>query len=920
MFAFCSIAHAQVPAKVDSTRIISLSFEEESIKDVLDRIEDLTPYTFYYIEEWLGDALFSGSYTDAPISVILKAVLKQTQLNYYIYSENTIVLLRNSIIYDELPEGFFGESPLDRSGERVQVNAVLVDPDYFNEHEGESIEQIETIRIGKEDRGSISSRFRLSGYVRNKKTGEAIPNLSLLVTNRKTGVVTDDNGFYQIELPSGLNILETRALGMEKARKNLILFNDGELDFDLNEKVEQLEEVIVAADAEKNVEEAITGSTQIDSEKSKNIPLVLGERDILKIATTLPGISSAGEGAAGYNVRGGTTDQNLILLDDGTIYNSSHFFGIFQALNPYATKDVIIYKGNIPAEYGGRLSSVFDIRTKESNVEKFEGEASIGPVTNNVVLEIPLTKGKSSLLIGGRSSYSDWILRSLKDERLSNSTASFYDLIAKYNANIDKNNDLKATAYYSKDAFSITSDSIYKYSNRMFTANWNHRFDDRNTVNFNLVNSEYRFNIGYDGAGNTNFDLGFKINETDLKMKFNYLHSDAHKVTYGLEAKLYNSNPGSIAPKGTESSIQSLRIAKEKGFESALFLSDSYTISDAFLVDIGLRYSFYAALGKASERYYETGVPKNESTVTETREFGNNQVIKTYSGPEIRASARYFLAPELSVKASFNNTLQYIHTLSNTTTVSPIDTWKLADANIKPARANQYSLGLYKNLDANTYELSVEGYYKTSRDILDFKVGAQLLLNETIETETLQGEGRAYGVEFLVRKNRGALNGWLGYTYSRTEIRFDGDFSEERINNGEFFPSNYDKPHDFSLVANYKLTRRFGFSANFIYQTGRPVTYPVGRYTYNNTEYVYYSNRNEFRIPDYYRLDIGFNVEGNHKIKKFAHSFWTLSIYNVLGRNNPYSVYFVTENGQLKAYRSSIFAVPIPSITYNFKF
>ncbi|MGB5555321.1 MAG: TonB-dependent receptor, partial [Flavobacteriaceae bacterium] len=817
-------------------------------------------------------------------------------------------------------DGFFEESPTDRPSEDVQVNAILVNPNYFNESEDVNTTKIETVRIGKEDKANTKNRFRLTGYVRNAKTGEAIPNLSLVVKNRNMGVVTDDEGYYSIELPSGLNILETRSMGMERAQKNVILFSDGTLDISLNENIEQLEEVVVAADAARNVEEAITGSTQIDSEESKNIPLVLGERDILKIATTLPGVSTAGEGAAGYNVRGGNTDQNLILLDDGVIYNPSHFFGIFQALNPYATKDVTIYKGNIPAQYGGRLSSVFDIRTKDSNVEKFAGEASIGPVTNNVVLEIPLVKEKSSVLVGGRSSYSDWILRSLKDERLSNSTASFYDLIAKFNANINENNDFKATAYYSKDAFSITSDSLYKYSNRMFTANWNHRINDRNTANVNLANTEYRFTIGYDGPSNNDFDLGFKINETDLKLRFNYLHSDTHKFTYGLEGKLYNSDPGYIEPNGAESNISPLVIPRERGFESALFLSDSYTISEKFLVDIGLRYSFFAALGAATQRYYQGGVPKNEATLTETKEFGSNEVIKTYSGPEVRASARYFLAPEFSVKASYNSTLQYIHTLSNTTTVSPIDTWKLADANIKPARAHQYSLGLYKNLDANNYELSLEGYYKTSSDILDFKVGAQLLLNETIEAEVLQGEGKAYGVELLLRKNRGDLNGWLGYTYSRTMIKFDSDFSEERINNGEFFPSNYDKPHDFSAVLNYKLTRRFSLSTNFIYQTGRPVTYPVGRYTFNNTEYVYYSNRNEFRIPDYFRLDIGLNVEGNHRIKKFAHSFWTLSIYNLLGRNNPYSVYFVTEGGELKAYKSSIFAVPIPSITYSFKF
>jgi hypothetical protein len=399
-----------------------------------------------------------------------------------------------------------------------------------------------------------------------------------------------------------------------------------------------------------------------------------------------------------------------------------------------------------------------------------------------------------------------------------------------------------------------------------------------------------------------------------------YLYSDAHTFDYGVSGKLYVVSPGSIRPQGSESIISPLLIPEEKGLESGVFISDSFKVSEKLLIDAGLRYSLYAALGESSQRIYKENAPRNNGTLVETREFGNNEVIKTYGGPEVRVSARYFLGPDFSVKGSYNNVFQYIHTLSNNTTVSPTDTWKLSDFNIKPQEADQFALGLYKNYDGNTYELSLEGYFKRAKNILDYKVGAQLFLNEAIETEVLQGDGKAYGIEFLVKKNEGRLNGWLGYAYSRSFVKLDSQFNEERVNNGEFFPSNFDKPHDLSLVANYKFTRRFSASANFVYQTGRPVTYPIGSYTFNNAEYVFYSDRNKFRIPDYYRLDLSFNMEGNHKIKKFAHSFWNFSIYNVLGRNNPYSVFFVTENGELKAFKSSIFAIPIPTITYNFKF
>jgi hypothetical protein len=354
--------------------------------------------------------------------------------------------------------------------------------------------------------------------------------------------------------------------------------------------------------------------------------------------------------------------------------------------------------------------------------------------------------------------------------------------------------------------------------------------------------------------------------------------------------------------------------------ESAVFLEDSFKVTDQLTINAGVRYSLYASLGESSQRIYENGLPKNESTVIDTINYGNNEVIETFHGAEARISARYLLKPDLSVKAGYSNTYQYIHTLSNNTTISPTDIYKLSDSNIEPQRATQYSLGVFKNFYDNMYEFSVEGYYKNSDNILDFETGANLFLNKYVETEVLQGEGRSYGVEFLLKKTKGRLNGWLGYSYSKSEIKLDGDFAEQNVNNGEYFPSNFDKPHDLSIVANYKVTKRFSFSANFAYQTGRPVTYPTGNFNFNGAEFVNYSDRNKYRIPDYYRLDVSFNVEGNHKIKKLVHSFWNISIYNVLGRNNPYSVFFVNKDGEIKALQSSIFSIPVPTITYNIKF
>ena len=898
----------------ESEKNITLSFNNSSKIDALKQIEKITDYRFYFVEDWLDNTLISGNYKNVSIKELLDNIFKNTIINYFISSDNKIILSQSVLITNTLPIGYFGEA-----NEKITTTEIF-EPEIFTEEVSTNNFNIETVRIGKENSKSRSKKHTLSGYAKYSNNKSPISNLAIVVQNKNINAVTDNNGFYSIELPQGVNIIETKSMGIQDSKKKVIIYDNGTLNFYLQESAEILDEVVIEANKDKNIKEAVTGITQIKIETIKTIPLVLGERDILKVAITLPGIKTAGEGASGFNVRGGKEDQNLILLDNGVLYNPSHFFGIFSALNPFTIKDINIYKGTIPAEYGGRLSSVFDINTKNSNTEKFAGEASFGPVTGNIALEIPIIKETAGLLIGARGTYSDWILKSLDEKSLKNSKASFYDGIIKYNHKLNDNNNLEATGYFSDDAFSISSDSLYNYKNQLLALKWNHKFNNTNFGDLSIVNSEYKFNIEYNGNSDGNFNLGYKVNETELKLKLKYLYSDKHTFNYGISSKLYAVNPGYKEPKGAESNIENINIPKEQALESAVFISDDFNINKKLLINLGLRYSTYSSIGEATQKKYADGYPKSEGTVTDTLSFDKNEIIKTYGAPEIRVSGRYFLSSDFSVKASYNTTNQYIHTLSNNTTVSPTDTWKLSDLNIKPQKANQITLGFYKNFEGNLYELSLEGYYKKSKNILDYKVGADVLLNNTIETEVLQGNGKAYGVEFLIKKTKGKFNGWLGYSYSRSLIQFDSEFSEERINNGYYFSSNFDKPHDVTLVSNYKLTNRFSFSANFAYQTGRPITYPTGNYTYNGASYVLYSDRNKFRIPDYYRLDLGFNIEGNHKIKKFAHSFWNISVYNVLGRNNPYSIYFVTEDGKIKAYQSSIFSIPIPTITYNFKF
>ncbi|KXO00273.1 TonB-dependent receptor [Aequorivita aquimaris] len=894
---------------------ITASFKNTPLKEAILKVESLSEKIFYFDEAWLKGHFVTKDFQNESLREVLDELFSNTNINY-ILKDGKVILLNNTYIYTELPPDYFNEAKPDKNAVENN-NAPIFQEEYISQG---AVQTRKLVTIGKQRPNVANKTYTLSGVFRNSKTGEPLQNLSISTIDRTKYAVTDAEGRYSIRLPYGLNKLETNLLGFEKIRQDIIMYGDGSLNIDLRENTESLEEVVVKSNKDANVRDAVVGVTNIDIESIKTIPLVLGERDILKVATTMPGIKTTGEGSSGFNVRGGRADQNLILLDDAVLYNPSHFLGFFSAVNPFTTGSLEIYKASIPSEYGGRLSSVFDIETKSGDMEKFKGEGSVGPITANLAVEVPIVKEKASVIAGFRATYSDWILRSLDEEELKNSEASFYDGIVKYKHNIDNNNSLQGTFYYSKDRFSITSDSIFDYSNRLISLKYGHTFSERSRAELILVNSQYKYGVNYEADANEDFDFGYELNEYQAKLNLNYKLSPKHKLSYGLSSKLYSIDPGNIVPIGPNSDVDPKSIDREKGLESALYLSDLFEVSDKFLLDLGLRYSFYMALGPSIQNVYEEGVPKSESSVIEVREFGKNESIKTYSGPEYRIAARYLLGNDFSVKGGFNRTIQYLHLLSTNTTQSPTDIWKLSDLNIAPQRANQYSLGFFKNLPGKDVEFSLEGYYKTMEDLLDYKIGAQLILNDDLETDLLQGEGRAYGVEFLVKKNSGRFNGYVGYSYSRSEVKLDSQLMQERVNNGEFFPANYDKPHDFSVVANYKLTKRFSFSGNFTYQTGRPITYPIGRYVFAGEEQVLYSDRNQFRIPDYYRLDLGVNIEGNHKLNKLAHSFINISVYNVLGRNNPYSVFFVNEEGQIKAYKTSIFSVPVPTITYNFKF
>ncbi len=582
--------------------------------------------------------------------------------------------------------------------------------------------------------------------------------------------------------------------------------------------------------------------------------------------------------------------------------------------------DFELYKSGIPAEYGGRISSVFDIDTKTGNRKKFAGQGGISPVTSRLLFEGPVVKDKGSYLIGGRATYSDWLLDRVNKPEIKNSEASFYDITGKMSYSINDNNTINFTVYNSSDYFKFNADTVYNYNNRNGSLRWRHVFTNKLIGNFSAVYSNYSYNISSKNYPTTAFNMGYNIDYSEAKAVFSYFAENNHKYKFGLNSVWYNLRPGNFTPNHDESLVEHLNMQNEKANETALFFSDEVKLNANLLLYGGIRYSMFTMFGPIETFDYYEDLPLELSNVKDSTKYGKGQVVKNYHGPELRASIRYKINAIHSLKLSYNRMRQYLHMLSNTTAISPTDTWKLSDKHIAPQVGDQLAVGYYRDIKNGEIETSAEIYYKRIKDMIEYKGGAELLLNPRIETDLVSGVGQAYGAEVMVKKKHGRLNGWASYTYSRILMKVDSEHPREQINGGEYFPANYDKPHDFTMVANYKFSRRFSLSSNFTYSTGRPITYPAAQYRLQNISLLHYTQRNEYRIPDYCRLDLSANLEGNLKSKKLAHSSLSFSLYNVLGRSNVYSIYFDTEGRKVKGYKLSVFARPIFTITYNFKF
>ena len=683
----------------------------------------------------------------------------------------------------------------------------------------------------------------------------------------------------------------------------------------------ELAEIVVVSGRQSAVKSTMMGSEKFKPQLLKNIPSAFGESDIMKMVLTLPGITTVGEASSGYNVRGGATDQNLILYNGGTVYNPSHLFGLFTSFNSDAVEDVELFKSSIPVEYGGRISSVLKVTSKEANMQKLTGSASIGVLTSKANLEIPIVKDHVSLLLNGRTTYSDWILKHLpKKSGYRNGTANFYDLGGVLTWKLNNMHRFKVYGYWSYDKFSFSSDDNYGYQNRNFSVEWRSILNEKITATLSAGLDHYDY-FNEDRATPTMAArLSFGIDQTWGKLHFRHRLTEKQVFSYGLSVQHYNVQAGKYEPLGEESRIRTNQLEKEKAWESAAYIDYEHSFNDRLSVSAGLRYSMFNAMGPRDVNFYSDGELPSEETLLETcHETG---VIKTYHAPEIRLSTRYALMENLSLKAGFNTMHQYIHKVSNTSIMSPTDIWKLSDLNIKPQNGWQLAAGIYYETDDKAYELSAEAYYKHIGDYLNYRSSAVLLMNPHLETDVISTEGKAYGVELQAKKPLGKLNGWVSYTFSRSLLRQDDKRVAVPLNDGDWYPLEYDRPHEVKAVLNFKFTERYSLSSNFDYATGRPTTLPAGKYfnSYSQRYMPYYTDRNKYRIPDYMRLDLAFNIEPTHRLTSFLHTSFSIGVYNVLARKNAYNIYYVTEGNEIKGYKLSVFGTAIPYVSLNIRF
>ncbi|MCX6333714.1 MAG: TonB-dependent receptor [Bacteroidia bacterium] len=885
---------------------VSWNYNNQSFTEFVTLAEARLPVRFFYKDEWISDLVLADYRGCKNLSCILENLFRGRSLFYTIDENGNVIITKDfaMVVRDKTQKEerkFVANSAYTDSLEKLRKTEILY------------------LEIGKRADANLPGNVVVSGYITDSETGEALPGVTVFIQRLSAGAVTNANGYYSVSLPRGSHLIQFSFIGMRETKVNLRLNGPGEMNLNMKSVLIPLKETVVTADRNVVLQRFETGVEKISVPSLKMLPAFLGEPDLIKNLLLVTGVQSIGEGAAGFNVRGGSADQNLILLNGAPVYNTSHFFGFFSAVNSDIIKDVTLYKGGMPARFGGRISSVLDIATTDGNKKEFSGNAGISPVTAHVMVEGPLIKDTLSYLLAGRATYSNWLFGIIDSYNLKNSKASFYDLNGKLTYNPDRNNRLDLSAYISHDMFGFVTNTIYNYNNRILGINWKHFYNSRFFSLFSLNNSFYRYDIEQNDIPSEEYILTYKINTTSLKGDFN-LYRGLHELNFGIEM-IYNSLlPGSYMPASDSSIFMPHMIERERDLEGAIYLDEKFKITEYLSVNAGVRFSSFFLFGPRTQYLYDPNFSKSSSTITDTIFYTSGQLITKYGGLEPRASVNLRIADNSSVKVNYNRTRQYIHLLTNSTSISPTDTWKMCDNYLKPEIGDQYAIGYYQMLFRKKVETSVELYYKDIRNMIDFKGGTSLAMLRNIEQDLINVRGKAYGIELSLKKTEGKFRYNIGYTYARTFVKSTGKFRDDVINEGKWYPANWDKPNDLVITMNYLFSRRISFSANYTYSTGRPITYPLSKYKFNDIMLIHYSERNKYRIPYYSRLDISLKINGNLKIKTIAHPYWTVSLYNALARANVYSVYFVKRYDNIRGYQLSVFGTAIPSVTFGFDF
>ncbi|MEE9431775.1 MAG: TonB-dependent receptor [Melioribacteraceae bacterium] len=756
--------------------------------------------------------------------------------------------------------------------------------------------------------GQNKNNVTLSGYVFDGSSGEELIAANIYIDELQVGATSNKYGFYSVTIPNGNYKVKFSYVGYKSKISKINLDKSTKLNIDLFSAAYNIDEVVVEGERrDQNVRSSEMGTNKIVPKDIQSVPIFLGEQDILKTMQLMPGVSQAGEGNSGFFVRGGQIDQNLILLDEATVYNPSHLLGFFSVFNSDAIKNAKMIKGNMPPEYGGRISSVLDIKMREGNYKKFKVNGGIGLISSRLTLEAPIVKDKGSFLITGRRTYVDLALQFSSDEQLKQSTLYFYDLNLKANYRLGSSDNIFLSGYFGRDVFKFKDRFGFDWGNITSTLRWNHLFSDKLFLNTSIIYSDYNYliDINSDGKG---VEIKSGIRDINYKNDFEYFSNLKNTFKFGVNGFYHTFIPGEISVKG-ETNINEKKIQKTFALETAFYLSHQYEYSQRIKLNYGIRYSGFTILGPGDVYSFD-----EFDEVEETTSYKSGEIIKYYGGLEPRFSSTFLLDETSSLKISYARNRQYLHLLSNSTTSTPLDIWQPSTKIVQPEIADQVAIGYFKNFDNNKYETSIELYYKNMQNQVDYKNGADILLNELVESQLVFGKGWSYGVELFIKKRVGNLTGWISYTLSKTQKKFDD------INNGTPYSARQDRTHDLSLTGIYRVNDRWTFSANWIYYTGDAVTYPSGKYDIDGSTVILYTDRNAERMPDYHRMDIGATwILSKNKTSEMSLSF---SIYNIYGRKNAYKISFRNnEDNYLntEAVKLSLFSI-VPAITFNFRF